>query len=348
MPKTRIALAGFGVIGKKHAAVLIDSQSCELTAIVDPDTVAKNYALTNRVSYHQTLENLFLNSSVDGVLLATPTSMHCKQAVLCAKKGIHILIEKPIAASLKEAKLIIKTGKKNKIHILSGHYRRFNKQVETARDIILSGKIGNLVGVSAIWAMKKHDEYYDIPWRTQKGGGPILTNLIHDIDCLRYICGDIESVSSHVSNKTRQHAVEDTAAISLSFENGALGTILLSDAAPGPWSFEASTGENHEFSHMDDCCYRFIGTKGAFDFPLLRIWTYASQQKAAWHYPMLKTQMLTSSGYPLKEQIEHFGRVIREQEVPRTSGEDGAKTLSVALAIIEAASTGTTVKPRDI
>ena len=134
----------------------------------------------------------------------------------------------------------------------------------------------------------------------------------------------------------------------MSFENGALGTILLSDAAPGPWSFEASTGENQEFSHMDDCCYRFIGTKGAFDFPLLRIWTYASQQKAAWHYPMLKTQMLTGSGYPLKEQVEHFSRVIREQEVPRTSGEDGAKTLSVALAIIEAANTRTTVTPRDI
>ena len=102
MFKTQVALAGFGVIGKKHAAALIDSQNCELTAIVDPDKNAKNYALTNGVSYYKTLESLFLNNSVDGVLLATPTSMHCKQAVLCADTGIHILIEKPIATSLKE------------------------------------------------------------------------------------------------------------------------------------------------------------------------------------------------------------------------------------------------------
>ena len=202
-----------------------------------------------------------------------------------------------------------------------------------------------MIGVSAIWAMKKHDEYYNVSWRTQSGGGPILTNLIHDVDCLRWICGDIDEISSHVSNNTREHKVEDTAAIALRFKNGALGTILLSDAAPSPWSYEATTGENKDFAHMDDCCYRFIGTRGSLDFPLIRIWTYPNENEAAWHFPMLKTQQLEGAGNPLQDQMEHFGKVIRGEEPPRTSGEDGARTLSTTLAIVKAANKKQTVSP---
>ena len=348
MAKTKIALAGFGVIGKKQANTLISSQKCELTAIIDTDPFAKNFADKNHTEYHKTLDSLFSTTPVDGIVLATPNSLHAEQALFCVKKNVHVLIEKPIATSIAEAKAIIDAGKNSKTHILSGHYRRFNKQLEAARDIISSGKIGTLIGVSGIWAMKKHDEYYNIPWRTKVGGGPVLTNLIHDVDCLRWLCGDIEEISSHLSNNTRNHEVEDTAAIALKFENGALGTILLSDAAPSPWSFEATTGENWDFAHMDDCCYRFIGTKGSFDFPLMRIWTYANEKEAAWHFPMLKTQKLRGAGDPLKDQMEHFGRVIRGEELPRTNAEDGAITLSTTLAIIEAANERRTVSPLSI
>ncbi len=348
MVKTKIGLVGFGVIGKKHADALISSQSCDLAAIIDTDTDTKEFAEKNNVIYYNTLDALFANTPVDGIVLATPNSMHAEQALLCIKRKMDVLIEKPIATSIEEAKLIIEASNRSKTHILSGHYRRFNKQLEAARYIISSGKIGALIGVSGIWAMKKHDEYYNIPWRTKIGGGPILTNLIHDVDCLRWLCGDIEEISSHISNNTRNHEVEDTAAIALKFKNGALGTILLSDAAPSPWSFEATTGENKDFAHMDDCCYRFLGTKGSFDFPLMRVWTYASEKKAAWQFPMLKTQQLTGAGDPLKDQMEHFGRVIRGEELPRTSGEDGAMTLSTTLAIIEAANERKTISPHSI
>ena len=60
----------------------------------------------------------------------------------------------------------------------------------------------------------------------KKGGGPVLTNLIHDIDCLRWICGDIETVTAHVSNETRGFEVEDSAAITMQFSSGALGSIF--------------------------------------------------------------------------------------------------------------------------
>ena len=348
MTKTKIALAGLGVIGRKHALALAESTTCELTAVVDADPATGALAAQHGAAFHPSLEALFEETEVDGVLLATPNALHASQGIACAEQGLHILVEKPFATTVEEARALVAAGTKNGIRILAGQYRRFNPQIETAREIVRSGTIGKLVGVSAIWAMKKHDAYYDVAWRTEPGGGPILTNLIHDVDCLRWICGEITSVSAQTSNGTRGHAVEDTAAITLGFKDGALGTILLSDVAPSPWAFEAATTENADFFHMDDCCYRFMGTEGAFDFPLMRIWRYPDQEHAAWDHPMTKTHRPTGPGRPLSAQIEHFGRVIRGEEEPRTGGADGARTLTATLAVAEAARTGTLVTPATI
>ena len=108
----------------------------------------------------------------------------------------------------------------------------------------------------------------------KKGGGPILTNLIHDIDCLRRICSDIETVTAHVSNETRGFEVEDSAAITMQFSSNALGSIFLTDAGPSSCSFEASTGENQDFAHLGNCCYRFIGNEGSLDFLKMGLWKY--------------------------------------------------------------------------
>ena len=348
MSKTRIALVGLGVIGRKHALAMATSSTVELTAVVDANPRTAELAAEHGTAFHKSLEELFDKTQVDGVLLATPNVMHASQGIACVERGLHVLVEKPFATNIDEAKTLVAAGKKHNIPVLAGHYRRFNTQVETARDIVRSGAIGNLVGVSAIWAMKKHDEYYDVAWRTEPGSGPILTNLIHDVDCLRWICGEIISVTAQASNHTRGHAVEDTAAITFGFENGALGTVLLSDAAPSPWAFEASTTENADFFHMDDCCYRFMGTKGCFDFPLMRIWSFPENVPQRWDYPMAKTHKPVGPGLPLNAQMEHFGRVIRGEEEPRTSGADGARTLAATLAVTEASQSGTTVVPATI
>jgi predicted dehydrogenase len=348
MAKTRIALAGLGVIGRKHALAMVASSTVELTAVVDANPETAELAAKHGAAFHTSLEALFAGTEVDGVLLATPNAMHASQGIACVERGLHVLVEKPFATDVEEARALVEAGKKNNIPILAGQYRRFNTQVETARDIVRSGAIGDLIGVSAIWAMKKHDEYYDVAWRTEPGGGPILTNLIHDVDCLRWICGEITSVSAQSSNHTRGHAVEDTAAITLGFENGALGTVLLSDVAPSPWAYEASTAENADFFHMDDNCYRFMGTKGCFDFPLMRIWNFPDNVPQRWDYPMAKSHKPVGPGKPLDAQIEHFGRVIRGEEEPRTSGADGARTLAATLAVTEASKTGKTVAPATI
>ena len=78
------------------------------------------------------------------------------------------------------------------------------------------------------------------------------------------------------------------------------------------------------------------------------LWKYPSPDRAAWHFPMLKTQKVIGPGSPLISQVEHFCKVINNEEEPRSSARDAANTLSATLAILEAAKTGKVVSPRKI
>ena len=116
---------------------------------------------------------------------------------------------------------------------------------KAAREAMENGRIGQLAAVECTWAMRKHDAYFDVGWRRRRpGGGPVLINLIHDVDLLRHLCGDVSRVYAEGGSRLRGYQVEDTIAITLRFESGATGTILASDAAPSPWSWELGTGEN--------------------------------------------------------------------------------------------------------
>ncbi len=112
------------------------------------------------------------------------------------------------------------------------------------KDIIDSGRLGQVLVVNAMFWLFKPDDYFDIEWRRQAGAGPIFLNLIHDIDNLRYLFGDISAVQARESNAVRGNAVEETAVILIEFENGVLATASVSDAVVAPWSWEMTTGEN--------------------------------------------------------------------------------------------------------
>ena len=95
----------------------------------------------------------------------------------------------------------------------------------------------------------------------------MLINLIHEIDTLRYICGEITSVYAATSSETRGYEVEDTAAITLKFANGGVGSIFLSDATPSPWSYELTMFENPSYAHVAETVPSFLARKVRSPFP---------------------------------------------------------------------------------
>ena len=183
----------------------------------------------------------------------------------------------------------------------------------------------------------------DPDWRKRRGAGPVLTNLIHEIDLMRAMIGEIREISAMTSSAVRGFDTEDTAAIALRFENGALGTVFLSDTGASPWTWEQATGENSTtFPVSGQNSYRIFGTEAALEFPLLRLWRH--DQTPDWMTPIHSSPRDVAQKDAYTQQIAHFARVIRGQEEPIVSGHDGMKTLAATLAVFEAAATGATVR----
>jgi predicted dehydrogenase len=201
-------------------------------------------------------------------------------------------------------------------------------------------------GLIGLWLLKKSDDYFDIAWHREPGGGPVLTNLVHDIGNLRFICGEIVEVQALVSNKVSRFAVEDTAALLLKFANGAIGTVTVSDATPAPWSWELSSGENAAYPRQNQPCYLFAGTKGSLAVPTMQFWSYPGQD--GWYAPLTCAELTAPSFDPLVEQLRHFLAVIARSETPLISVEDAAGTLAVVEAVREVARTGARTSPGKI
>jgi predicted dehydrogenase len=264
--------------------------------------------------------------------------------VACARRGVHLFVEKPIAADLPDAWKLVESARENNVRLLVGHHRRFNPLVETTCRAIKQGKIGKLVAVSVLWVLLKPLDYFQIDWRKQPGGGPVLINLIHDIDNLRYICGEIKRVYAEISSGVRGFEVEDTASVSLRFSDGAVASMVVSDCVPSNWSYEATTGENPYYFRTNDNCYLFFGTEGSLAFPDMRVVRYEDPQQAGWQYPLATEHIHVDHRDPLIRQLDHFCRVIRGKEDPRTSGEDALRSLAVAQAILKSGDTAEPVE----
>lgn len=206
---------------------------------------------------------------------------------------------------------------------------------------MIEGSLGSIVTVQATCWFYKPDDYFDTSWRSKPGAGPVFLNLVHDIDLLRHLCGEVASVQALESSNVRGFEVEDTAAILLGFQNGALGTINVTDTSVAPWSWEMTARENPAYSATPESCYLIGGTQASLSLPNLTLWHNESQR--SWWNPLSSTKIAFDFENPLDAQIRQFAAVIRGEELPLVSAEEGLKTLRVIEAIKHAAGTGEAV-----
>lgn len=336
MSRITIAVIGAGLIGRKHLKKVIDHPDFELVGIADVnrEAVAAEYPDTPVLADYRRLLD---ETRPMAAIIASPNQVHAEIGIECARRGIHILVEKPVTDTLEAASQLIEEVQRSGIRTLVGHHRRHHDQVQKLRSLIGGKDIGALVGVSAIWAAYKPDAYFQIaPWRTQEGGGPVLINLIHEIDFLRFTAGEIVSVSAVTSSDQRHFAVEDTAGAVLEFENGAIGTFIISDSAVTPWTVEQGVGEAVEFPFSGESSYRFLGSHGALEFPNLVRWDQSPEERT-WNRPVRSQRLFSTTIDPYVAQLDHFRDVINGVTESVQTVEDGARTLIATLAVTEAA-----------
>jgi predicted dehydrogenase len=206
--------------------------------------------------------------------------------------------------------------------------------------------LGRMVAVQGSATFFKPDHYFaEGPWRREIGAGPILLNMIHEVHNLRMLCGEITAVQAMKSHAVRGFAVEDTVAIILQFESGALGSFMLSDTAASAKSWEQTSSENSAYpSYADEDCYTLSGTQGTLAVPTMRLKTYAAEQERSWWRPFEQSQIHVQRDDPIKLQMAHFGAVVRGECAPLVSGRDGLQNLRITEAIVHAAAAGTSFK----
>ncbi|RLV89836.1 putative oxidoreductase YjhC [Spathaspora sp. JA1] len=283
---------GAGLIGPRHAEHVHARSDCKLMAIVDHSAKGPSVAAKFNCLLFKTLEELF-NYCITfdkplphAAIIATPNHTHLQMSLDLADKGIHILVEKPLASNATDCKTLISYCEYKQVTLLVGHHRRFNPYIITTKENL--PRVGKLVAVQGTWTICKPPSYFrEKPWRStiEKGGGTLLINLIHDLDLLQYLLGPIEKVYAELLSKQRsdrfddepnsdQELVDEGAVLTLKFANGCCGTFVCSDNVTSPFSFEVGTGENPTIPFNNEVAgfYRIFGSHGTISVPDLKLY----------------------------------------------------------------------------
>ncbi|MDQ2088881.1 Gfo/Idh/MocA family protein [Marimonas arenosa] len=341
-----VAIIGAGSIGMRHVEVALACPATEIAAVVEPDEALRHRLAQQGLPVVASLDDV--PGDTRAAVVATPTPDHHASTLACLDRGWPVIVEKPIAATLDAARDLVATADRLGLPLVTGHHRRCHPFAPAARAALT--EIGDLVGVQGFWSLRKHDSYYDAPWRRVPGAGPLMTNLSHEIDLLCFLVGDIDEVTALASSARRGLVIEDTAALSFRFANGALGSFLISDAGASPWAFEAATAENPAIAASDQDYVRFTGTSGALEFPSLTLWTRSGPGEIEWSKPLARRPGPAFARVdPLHEQISRFATVVAgaEDSVLCTAAE-GVKALEMTLATALSAHSGRPVKAGEV
>ncbi|MFB8387473.1 Gfo/Idh/MocA family protein [Microbacterium sp. NPDC055910] len=333
----RIGIAGVGFMGRQHIDFVRRSQRAELVAVADPVADLDDVGC----AAYRDLEGLLGNADVEAVILVTPNRFHVDSAIACIERGAAVLLEKPVATSYVESLRLIEAVERTQARLLVGHHRRHHPAITRARDALRGGAVGDLVGVSGMWAARKEDEYFtDIEWHRRPGAGVTFINLVHDLDLLRHVCGEIVEVHAMLSSATRGLDVEDSASVTVRFENGALGSFLATDAGVSPWGWDQSTEESKQFPFLPGgVAYRVTGTTGALSVPDLAQYSYGADVSPNWHSPLSRTFLPVEPKNTFDAQLDHFIDVAHGVAEPLVSAKDAARTLALIEAVHHSATT---------
>lgn len=341
MQPVRLLLIGAGVIGRTHIDRIGRDPHLALAGIAEPSAAGKALAEQLGVPWAASHLELLERTQAQGAIVATPNASHVGMAIDCLERGVAALVEKPVADTVTEALALVQAQQRTGVPVLVGHHRRHNPINSRARSIVQNGRLGRVVTANVMCTVLKPDAYFDAAWRRQPGGGPVLINLIHEIDMLRFLCGEITEVQALSSNAVRGFAVEDTAAAVLRFASGALGTVVLSDAAASPWCWDFCAAEQDQYPRQDVQSHFIAGTHGSLSLPDLALWNYRGER--SWHAEMTLEKTFVHKADAYSRQLQHFAAVIEGREAPLCSAVDGLRTLQATLAVAEAARSGQAV-----
>lgn len=313
----RIGIIGTGVVAAKHADAYRRNPNCQVTAVAEINVPrGEKFAAAYGAKYYEDYNALIQSGNVDAVSICVPHHLHCEIAVAAAAAQLQILLEKPISNTLEEADQILNACAQANITLMLSFVHRFRGEVMTAKTLLSSGRAGKVVtALDSICTLGgKHPPAW-VWQRDTAGGGVLMYGGIHSLDRLRWLVAAevVETYAYHV-NHHNNTGVEDGLTAVLHFENGAIATLFENSPAygkPGGWLTE------------------IYGDSGAVR---LKTGEWMEFTSAAETF----TQNFTQYDH-FQREIDEFIGAILEKRPPLITGEDGRKSLAIALAIYASA-----------
>jgi predicted dehydrogenase len=343
--KARTAIIGCGKVGGIHAAALKALPETELVAVCDVSAErAANFAARHGGRPFTDVGSLLCETRPEVVLIGTPHPLHAEPAIRCAEAGVHVLVEKPLAANLADCDAMLTAARKAGVHLGVISQRRFYEPVRRMKAAIDAGKIGRpVLGLFLMYSWRDAAYYASDPWRgkwSTEGGGVLVNQSPHMLDLLRWFLGPIAEVTGYWANLNHPTVeVDDTAAVSLRFAGGGLGSILTSLAQkPGIYTKVHVHGDNGASIGVEtDRGATFIaGMTPIAEPPLNDLWTIPGEEHLL---PQFQAEdraqfaHIDAMTHYHALQIADFVQAVLEDRPPLVTGEDGRAVVELFTAI---------------
>jgi UDP-N-acetyl-2-amino-2-deoxyglucuronate dehydrogenase len=232
----KYALIGCGRIATNHVTAALNND-LDIVGLCDVapekiDEIMKKHGLedSERIGKYLDYQKMLDDQKPHLVSIATESGSHAEIALYCIEKGIHLIIEKPMAMSIEDANKIIDSAKEKGVKVSSCHQNRFNVAIQEMRKAVEDNRLGKISHGSIHVRWNRGKSYYDqAPWRGTwaEDGGALMNQCIHGIDLLRWMMGDeIEEVYGLTRQQFHDYLeAEDLGMAVVKFKNGAIGTI---------------------------------------------------------------------------------------------------------------------------
>lgn len=329
----KVGIVGAGYIANKHGEALMQCKNVQVTCVADLDQ-EKAAELANKCGAMVFADYEKMLDDVDAVWVTTPPNTHAPIVQRLAEAKKHIFCEKPIAASMEDAIKMIKTCKKHGVKLNIGFNMRFKRGFTDIHDAYADGSIGTLTTlfITRLDRLAKvlvTSNGYDWRHDPKLACGMTIESLSHEIDFIRYVGGEIESVAANATFSDEMRSFDDNVAATFTLRNGAIASILAS------WT-----------SHLAYSARGAVGTNGAVMATGPNIWTIQSVQKKLAEGETETVTLSEEEGTTIALQAEDqaYINALESDSLPPVCGEEGLSVLSASLALLESFRTGNVVR----
>lgn len=297
-----------------YANALSQLAGVEIVGIADDNEERGKEASTQyNTNFYVKYEDL-LNQPIDAVVITSENSKHHEHVVAAAKKGKHILCEKPLAHTLEDAKAIIEICEEHSVILQTAFPVRFNTPVINAKKIIESGQLGNIVAIKGTNRGSNPGGWFVDP--TKSGGGAVIDHTVHVVDIMRWYMGaEVKEVYAEIGNLISEYTIDDAGLLTMEFDNNVFATL------------DCSWSRNETFPTWGDVTLEIVGTNGTLSVDAF------SQKMDIYNNKGAKWDFWGDNMD--QSLVADFITSVREGRDPSITGEDGLKALNVAIAAYE-------------